>query len=375
MSAGTRGPSCSLSTDLTALAEDAAAGGRPATSGCRPSAKGRPGPSQARPGRAAGGEGSASPSCRPGEAGPGRTASTQRGGAGRSGPDSPRRPEGGKPPSFGPKLGLPCGGASAPRGLRGAERGRPGTSPQTFRASLPGGGGPAASFPSAFPAAQRPHTPRHHYPPPQPPAFPLSLSLPHTPPPCRRRRRRPALLTPPSSRPRGALRTAARPRRSPASRCSAPSSALCLGPARARSLPRSHTKRRSGGRAAAPLSAPRKRRAGGGGRDRPEGSASCAGIYHAIAGYGFRVIPCRRGEPARGNVGGRGALTGASAGGAAHGGARDAGETRAAVMLALLSKPGRPARRGERQPRLHRKAARFPGGKSGDSCRDRGSDR
>lgn len=154
---------------------------------------------------------------------------------------------GGKPQVSAPSWGF--------RGACGAQS-HPATSPQTFRASLPGGGGPTASFPSALPAAQRPRTPRHHYyPPPPPPSF---LPTPPT-------RRRPALLTPPSSRPRGGA-----PNRPPAplSRCRAPSSALCVGPARARS--RSHKERE---RRARPCSARREGREGLGGAAAAAGPA------------------------------------------------------------------------------------------------------
>lgn len=104
-------------------------------------------------------------------------------------------------------------------------------------------------------------------------------------------------LHPPPA-PAAALQTAARPRRSPP--LTLPG-ALCRAVSRAR--PRgaacSHTKTGSGGRALVPLGAGDER--AGGRRAHPAlGSASRAGIYHATAGYGFRVIPCRE-------AGGRGA--------------------------------------------------------------------
>lgn len=316
VSAGTRSPSC---TDLAAPARDAAAAGDPpAAPGCPPL------PPTAASGPAARGD-SARPFLLPTEAGPGPDPATQavaRRGAGARAP--PRCAEA---PSFGPKLGLPRGGASALRGLRGARQSRPGTSPQTSRVSLPGGGGPACSFPSALPAAQRPRTPRHHYP---PAGRPASLPAPPT---RRCLRRRPAFLTPPSSRPRGGSpnrRPPAPPAASHAARRPPP---RCVSgpPARAAC---SHTKRGSGGRALVPLGAGDER--AGGRRARPAwGSASRAGIYHATAGYGFRVIPCReaggrgagsrcpvppggRGRgAARRSAGGCGSLTGSAAGGTA----------------------------------------------------------
>lgn len=148
------------------------------------------------------------PSCRPAGPGPGRGEA--------EGPRCPRAArKGGREKRSGefrpPSRGSP----------------RPGTSPQTFRASLPGGGGPAGSFPSAPLAAQRPPAPRHRRPPP-PRAPGSSLHLPAL-------SRRPA----PSS------------------------SALCAGPARALSH------KGEGAAGAPPLLSARVGGRGAGGRARP----------------------------------------------------------------------------------------------------------